>query len=35
VSSLWVAGGVGAALVIAGAMRFRMFLKTHPVLEAQ
>jgi hypothetical protein len=33
VSSLWVAGGVGAALAVVGAVRFRIFLKTHPILN--
>lgn len=30
---LWMMPGMGAALVVSGAFRFRIFLKTHPVME--
>jgi hypothetical protein len=30
---LWVLAGVGVALALSGALRFRTFLKTHPVIE--
>lgn len=30
---LWMMLGVGAALVVSGAIRFRIFLKTHPVMQ--
>jgi len=30
---LWVLAGVGAALALSGALRFRTFLKTHPVMQ--
>jgi hypothetical protein len=30
---LWVVLGVSAALVVSGTIRFRIFLKTHPVMQ--
>jgi len=30
---LWVLLGVGSALAFSGSLRFRSFLKTHPILE--
>ncbi len=35
VGMVWVLFGVGAAVAISGAMRFRNFLKTHPIVEAR
>jgi hypothetical protein len=30
---LWVMLGIGAALALSGALRFRTFLKTRPIIE--
>jgi hypothetical protein len=32
---LWVLAGIGLALALSGALRFRVFLKTHPIITAQ
>jgi hypothetical protein len=32
---VWVLFGVGAAVALSGAVRFRTFLKTHPIVEAR
>jgi hypothetical protein len=32
---VWMMPGVGAALVVSGAVRFRIFLNTHPVIQEE
>jgi hypothetical protein len=32
--ALWVMVGVGAAMALSGALRLRVFLQTHPIVEA-